>query len=216
MPEFTFLLYVIRWLFIHDENHVENRAKMRLWRQVIKLSSKMTSEATLYNLSDGQIIRPLGKLVAYPLGGLNAWRRKPEVLFVVIHPNNRAIILSRMNPQSAFILKREIIITDTGEITMLAEKQYHSPRLSTQAETEHLELKLRNQEPKTTRINRLLRYITSTRPTPRLHRMIRDATAEVKQIWKVIEPWRLEPYFDLSEKGGYDADLQNTFYISDL
>ena len=186
MPEFTFLLYVIRWLFIYDENHVENRAKMRLWRQVIKLSSKMTSEATLYNLSDGQIIRPLGKLVAYPLGGLNAWRRKPEVLFVVIHPNNRAIILSRMNPQSAFILKREIIITDTGEITMLAEKQYHSPRLSTQAETERLELKLRNQEPKTTRINRLLRYITSTRPTPRLHRMIEDTTAEVNKFEKLL------------------------------
>ena len=182
MPEFTFLLYVIRWLFIHDENHVENRAKMRLWRQVIKLSSKMTSEATLYNLSDGQIIRPLGKLVAYPLGGLRAWRRKPELLFIAIHPNNRATIISRENHQSAFIHKREIMTTDAGEITMLTEKQYYRPRLSTHAEFQCLEHKLRNPEPRTTRINRLLRIIASTRPTPRLHRIIGDATAEVKQI----------------------------------
>ena len=188
VPEFTFLLYIIRWLFIHDENHVENRAKMQLWRQVIKLSYQMTSEATLYNLSTGQIIRPLGKLIAYPLGGLNVWRRKPEVLFVAIHPNNRATILSCQSPQSGFIRKREIKITDTGEITMLAEKQYHRPRLATQAETNRLEFKLRNQEPRTTRINRLIRHITSIRPTPRLYQMISNATAEVNKFEKVIEP----------------------------
>ena len=80
------------------------------------------------------------------------------------------------------------MIMDTGEITMLAEKQYYRPRLSTQAEFERLELKLRNQEPRTTRINRLIRHITSIRPTPRLYRMISDATAEVNKFEKVIEP----------------------------
>ena len=159
---------------------------MRLWSQIIKLALRIKAEATLYNLSDGQLIGPLGKMIAYPLGGLRAWRRKPELLFIAIHPNNRATLLSRENLQSAFILKRVIMIMDTGEITMLAEKQYYRPRLSTQAEFERLELKLRNQEPRTTRINRLLRYITSTHPTPRLHRMIGDATAEVNKFEKLL------------------------------
>ena len=197
MPEFTFLLHVIRWLIIREENYVENRAKMQLWKQVLKLSYQMTSDATLYNLSTGQIMRPLGKLIAYPLGGLNVWRRKPEVLFVVIHPNNRATVLSRQSPQSGFIRNCEIKISDTGEITMLAEKQYHRPRLVTQAETNRFEFKLRNQEPRTTRINRLIRHITSIRPTPRLYQIISNATAEVNKFEKVIEPWELELYFNL-------------------
>ena len=182
MPEFTLLLHIIRWLITQDENYVENRAKRQLWKQVIQLSTKMTSEATMYNLSTGQIIRPLAKLIAYPLSNLNAWRRKPEVLFVVMHPNSRATVLSRQSPQSGMVQKREISITDTGEITLLVEKQYHRPRLATLVETERLELKLRNPEPRATRVNRLIRHISSIRPTPRLHKIIGDAAAEVKQI----------------------------------
>ena len=182
MPEFTLLLCVIRWLISQDENYVENRAKFQLWKQVLKLSYHMTAEATLYNLSTRQIVSTLAKLIAYPIGGLNAWRRKPEVLFVVIHPNNRATILSRQSPQSGVIRKREIKISNTGDVTLLVEKQYHRPRLATLVETERLELKLRNPEPRAARVNRLIRHISNIRPTPRLHKIIGDAAAEVIQI----------------------------------
>ena len=87
MPELTFLLCAVRWMISQDENYVENRAKFQLWKQILKLSYHMTAEATIYNLSTRQIMRPLAKLIAYPIGGFNAWRRKPEVLFVIIHPN---------------------------------------------------------------------------------------------------------------------------------
>ena len=165
-----------------DENYVENRAKFRLWKQVLRVSWDMTAEAQLYNLSTGQIMRPLAKLIAYPIGGFNAWRQKPEVLFVILHPNNRATILSRTSPESGMIRKREIEISENGDVTLLAEKQYNRPRLATQAQINHLELKLRNRESKPARINRITRHITSVRPTPRLHQMINNATAEVKQI----------------------------------
>ena len=189
MPELTFLLCVVRWMISQDENYVENRAKFQLWKQILKLSYHMTAEATIYNLSTRQIMRPLAKLIAYPIGGFNAWRRKPEVLFVIIHPNNRATILSRTSPESGMIRKREIEISETGDVTLLAEKQYNRPRLATQAQINHLELKLRNQESRAARINRLMRHITSVRPTPRLHQMINNATAEVNKFEKkVIEP----------------------------
>ena len=182
MPELTFLLCVVRWMINQDENYVENRAKFRLWKQVLRVSLDMTAEAQLYNLSTGQIMRPLAKLIAYPIGGFNAWRQKPEVLFVILHPNNRATILSRTSPESGMIRKREIEISENGDVTLLAEKQYNRPRLATQAQINHLELKLRNRESKPARINRITRHITSVRPTPRLHQMINNATAEVKQI----------------------------------
>ena len=182
MPEFTLLLCVVRWMVNQDETHVENRAKFRLWKQVLRLSLDMTAEAQIYNLSTGQIMRPLAKLIAYPLAGLNAWRRKPEVLYVIIHPNSRATILSRTSPESGMIRKQEIEISARGDVTLLVEKQYNRPRLATQAQINHFELKLRNQESKPARINRITRYITSVRPNPRLHQMINNAIAEVKQI----------------------------------
>ena len=182
MPELTLLLCVVRWMVNQDENHVENRAKFQLWKQIFQLSYHMTAEAQIYNLSTRQIIRPLAKLIAYPIGGLNAWRRKPDVLFVIIHPNNRATIVSRTSPESGMIRKSEIEISDLGDVTLLEEKQYNRPRLATQAQINHFELKLRNQESKPARINRIVRYITSARPNPRLYQMISNAIAEVKQI----------------------------------
>ena len=181
MPEFTLLLCVVRWMVNQDETHVENRAKFRLWKQVLRLSLHMTAEAQVYNLSTGQIMRPLAKLIAYPLAGFNACR-KPEVLYVIMHPNQRATILSRTSPESGMIRKQEIEISARGDVTLLVEKQYNRPRLATQAQINHFELKLRNQESKPARINRITRYITSVRPTPRLHQMINNAIAEVKQI----------------------------------
>ena len=99
-----------------------------------------------------------------------------------MHPNQRATILSRTSPESGMIRKQEIEISEAGDVTLLAEKQYNRPRLATQAQINHFELKLRNQESKPARINRITRYITSVRPNPRLHQMISNAIAEVKQI----------------------------------
>ena len=181
MPEFTLLMCVVRWMVNQDETHVENRAKFRLWKQVLRLSLHMTAEAQVYTLSTGHIMRPLAKLIAYPLAGLNAVRQ-PEVLYMIMHPNQRATILSRTSPESGMIRKQEIEISARGDVTLLVEKQYNRPRLATQAQINHFELKLRNQESKPARINRITRHITSVRPTPRLHQMINNAIAEVKQI----------------------------------
>ena len=141
----------------------------------------MTAEAQVYNLLTGQIMRPLEKLIAYPLAGLNAWR-KPEMLYVIMHPNQRATILSRTSPWSGIIRKQEVEISARGDVTLLVEKQYNRPSLATQAQTNHFELKLRNQESKPARINRIVRYITSASPNPRLYQLISNAIAEVKQI----------------------------------
>ena len=53
-------------MYLCDENQVENLAKMRLWNQTIKLALKIKANATLYNLSDGQFVGPLAKMIAYP------------------------------------------------------------------------------------------------------------------------------------------------------